>query len=99
MPRLKDKIENALNETRILILGGQVLIGSGFRSAFNAGFDKLPTSLQQIRMASLTAMVAGLGFLLIPAAYHRIVEDGSHSDRFHLLVTRVVMIGLVPFAV
>jgi hypothetical protein len=28
MAQLKDKIENALNEARILVLGGQVLIGS-----------------------------------------------------------------------
>jgi hypothetical protein len=42
MPDLKDKLENALNEARILILGGQVLIGSDYRSFFDSGFDSLP---------------------------------------------------------
>jgi hypothetical protein len=32
--QLKDKIENALNETRILVLGGQVLIGFNYESFF-----------------------------------------------------------------
>src|SRR5215831_15222196 len=40
MTRLKDKIENGLNEGCILLLGGQVLIGAGFRTIFTDGFEK-----------------------------------------------------------
>ena len=32
MPDLQERIENGLNETRILILGAQVLLGFNFRS-------------------------------------------------------------------
>src|SRR5215467_6598211 len=53
MTRLKDKIENGLNEGRILLLGGQVLIGAGFRTIFTDGFEKLPKYAQTVQMASL----------------------------------------------
>jgi len=42
MASYSDKLENALNESRILILGAQVLVGFGFRSVFQEGFPKLP---------------------------------------------------------
>jgi hypothetical protein len=40
--RLNHKVGNALNESRILILGAQVLLGFQFRSAFEPGFSELP---------------------------------------------------------
>ena len=41
---MAEKVENALNETRILVLVVQVLIGFQFQSAFTKGFEKLPMS-------------------------------------------------------
>jgi hypothetical protein len=95
---LKDKIENALNEARILILGGQVLIGFSYRAVFEPGFRSL-TSLSRILLTvSLGLMLVGLGLVLSPASYHRIVEGGQISERFHRFLTVVLGIGLLPFA-
>jgi len=47
MAKLKDKIQNALDEGRMLVLGSQVLLGFQFRSAFEPGFEKLPASSQR----------------------------------------------------
>ena len=44
-------------------------------------------------------MLIGLGVLLTPAAYHRIVEQGRISGRFHQLLTVVLAIALLPFAI
>jgi len=95
---LKDKIENALNEARILILGGQVLIGAGFRSAFAEGFDKLPYGTRVMEIGSLWLMTIGLGILLLPASYHFIVERGENTVSFHELVTSILEWTLFPFA-
>jgi len=99
MPRLKDKIENALNEARILLLGGQVLIGAAFRSIFTEGFDKLPPHTQTLILGSLWLMVLALGLLLVLAAYHFIVERGENTPSFHELVTSILEIALLPFAI
>jgi hypothetical protein len=42
MAALKEKIQNALDESRILILGVQVFIGFQFRAALEAPFATLP---------------------------------------------------------
>jgi hypothetical protein len=99
MAALHDKIENALNEARILVLGGQVLIGSAYRSVFEPGFEKLSHSVQNVRLIALVLMLGGLGLLLVPPAFHRIVEQGEDTGRFHRLVTHVLEIALLPFAI
>ncbi len=98
MAQLKDKIENALNEARILILGGQVLIGFSYRAVFEPGFRGLTSFSRTLLTVSLGLMLVGLGLALSPASYHRIVEAGQISERFHRFLTVVLDIGLLPFA-
>jgi hypothetical protein len=66
MTALESKIENALNEGRILILGAQVLIGSGFQTVFTSRFNQLPSSLQTWRMAALISLLVSLSLLVLP---------------------------------
>lgn len=55
MARLKDKVQNALDEARLLILGTQVLLGFQYRAAFERGFDKLSRSERTHRVHRLQA--------------------------------------------
>jgi hypothetical protein len=96
---LKDKVENAINEARILILGGQVLIGVNYRSFFEDDFNGLSAFSQHLLAISLGGMLVGLGVLLAPAPYHTIAEKHRISNRFHSLLSRVLAIALLPFAV
>ena len=41
MVQLRQRIENALHEIRILVLGLQILDGCGFRGFFEPGFEKM----------------------------------------------------------
>jgi len=95
---LKDQIENALNEARILILGGQVLIGVNYRAFFESAFDRLSQTSQILLILGLGVMLLGLGLLIGPAPYHRIVEHHKISENFHAFVTAVLGLGLMPFA-
>jgi DMSO reductase anchor subunit len=99
MAALKDKIETALNEARILILGGQVLAGIQFRIFFEGDFQHVPLGYQRILFAGLAALLLGLAFLMAPASYHTIVE--KHRDTVHLYHFTALMlaIGLLPFAI
>src|SRR5690348_6595442 len=99
MAQLKDKIENSLNECRILLLGGQVLIGFFFRGFFEPTFAKLPMAVQYTEVAMLAIMLLSLGLLIWPAAYHRIVLRGEVSTSLHRFATAVIAVALFPFAV
>lgn len=97
--QLKDKIENALNETRILVLGIQILIGFAFRTFFEPGFEKMAPYAQQIQLAALGLLLVGFGVLMIPVPYHRVVLHGRNTGVLHRLITMTVSAGLLPFAV
>jgi uncharacterized protein DUF6328 len=99
MAELKDKIQNALDEGRMLVLGSQVLLGFQFRAAFEPGFQDLPRSSQFLKLSCLALMLIAIGLLLVPGAYHRIVEDGEDTERQHVFTTRVLCYALLPIAV
>ena len=98
MAELKDKIQNALDEGRMLVLGSQVLLGFQYRSAFETGFEKLPASSQYLKLIALGLMLIALGLLLAPGAYHRIVEEGEDTHGLHKFITGVMDYALLPFA-
>jgi uncharacterized membrane protein len=97
--KLKDKIENGLNDVRILILSAQVLVGAAFRSFFQPEFTHLPYLTQALQLGGLGLMLLGLGPLLLPAAFHQIVEQGRDTIRIKNLTMVVLDFGTVPFAV
>ncbi|HKQ99402.1 MAG TPA: DUF6328 family protein [Pyrinomonadaceae bacterium] len=99
MSELKDKIQNALDEGRMLVLGSQVLLGFQFRSAFEPGFEKLSLSSQYLKMGALALMLCALGLLLAPGAFHRLVGEGEDSNSLHRFTTKVMNYALLPFAV
>ena len=99
MAKLKDKIENGLNDVRILILGGQVLIGAGFRVFFEPDFSSVPQATKIAQLGGLGLMLLGMVPLMLPAAFHQIVERGEETARIKNLTSIVLNFGLLPFAV
>jgi hypothetical protein len=99
MARLTDKVENALNETRILVLGIQILIGFGFRSFFEPGFAQMSHAGQQAQLAALALILLGLGLLIVPIPFQRIATGGRNTTELHRLATATASTALLPFAV
>lgn len=99
MAKLKDKIQNALDEGRMLVLGSQVLLGFQYRSAFETGFEKLTRHSQYLKVCGLGLMLIAIGLLLAPGTYHRIVEEGEDTDRLHRFTSKVMCYALLPFAI
>ena len=95
---LSKKVKIALDETRMLILGAQILLGFQFRGAFSDGFDQLPTNARYLDGLALGLMVCVVGLLIAPGPYHRIVEGGADSGHFHRVVTVIAELALLPFA-
>ena len=59
MAKLANQVENALNETRMLILGAQVLLGFQFQAVLQPGFERLPPELQDLKVVGLGLMADG----------------------------------------
>ena len=86
---LTKKIKLALDETRILILGAQILLGFQFRAVFSDGYEELPAPLRYLDGFAILPMICVVALLISPGPYHRIVEDGEDSQSFHRLVTTI----------
>ena len=96
--KLSEKIKVGLDETRMLILGGQILLGFQLRGVFQDGFESLPEHSRYLDALALVLMVTVVALLIAPGLYHRIVEEGEDSGPFHWLVTIFADLALLPFA-
>jgi uncharacterized protein DUF6328 len=95
---LHTKVKNALDESRILVLGSQVLLGFQYRAFFEPGFERLGRGERALELVGLFALLATVGALFLPAARHRIVERGFDTTRFHRFTMMVMRCVLLPFA-
>ena len=98
MARIKDKVKNALDEARMLVLGTQVIVGLLLRSFFEKGFDSLPIPSQALMLAGLGLMLVAVGLLISPAAYHRLVERGEDTEEIHRYTSKLMSFALLPLA-
>ena len=95
---IAQKVKLALDETRMLILGAQILLGFQLRGVFSDGYDQLPANARYLDALALGLMVCVVGLLIIPGPYHRVVMEGEDDPHFHRLVTAVADLALLPFA-
>lgn len=88
----------ALQESRLLILGAQVLLGFQFQVLFRETFSALPFLSRQTCCASMVLMALSVGLLIAPSMQHQIVERGFDSRRLLSVARRYAAASLVPFA-
>ena len=93
-----DRLQNALDEGRILILGSQIVVGLLYRGVFEPGYQKLPRHSQDLMMGALTLVLAAFVLLMAPAAYHRIVDYGEGRPDLELFVKAIMKPTLALFA-
>jgi hypothetical protein len=96
--KLQNRVQNALDEARILILGGQILLGFEYRSFFERGFEALPDWARAAKLVTLCAMLVALALVIAPSPFHRLVERGEDTERVHRVATRAASLALFPFA-
>jgi hypothetical protein len=94
--KLQDKIEQVLTEARVVLPGAQALLGFQFATVLVEGFEKLPPASKDVLLASLALMALSIILLMAPAAYHRIVENGEESERFHRFASLMLLAAMVP---
>lgn len=96
--QLEDKIHHVLTEARVVLPGAQALLGFQLVTTMTSGFEKLPQPLKVLHLCSLSAVALSTIFLITPAAWHRLVERGEETERFHRFASAMVLAALVPLA-
>src|SRR6266581_2935245 len=91
-------IKTALDETRMLVLGAQILLGFELSGIFRDGFEGLPLHARYLDGIALLLMIITIAFLIMPESYHRFVDIGANTGRFHQLISRMTDCALLPFA-
>jgi uncharacterized protein DUF6328 len=94
---LRDKIRLSLDESRMLILGAQILLGFQFRVVLEPGFERLPSSSQYLKMIAMVILLGGIALIMSPGSYHRIVRAGNDAEDVQEFTTIVMDFALVPF--
>lgn len=95
---LDRKVKIALDETRLLILGVQVLLGFEFQSFFQDGFEQLSSVSKSLSIAGLGLVILSIGLLVIPSMQHRLVERGQSTVRLVRAASFYAGLSLAPLA-
>jgi hypothetical protein len=100
MPEKVDrKLKAALDETRLLILGVQILLGFEFQAVFQAGFGDLDPASRNMSLAALGLIVLSIAILIAPSMQHRLVEAGQSSPRLVAITNLLAGLALLPLTI
>ncbi|MEA2881282.1 MAG: hypothetical protein QOH32_501 [Bradyrhizobium sp.] len=95
---LDRKLKTSLDETRLLVLGAQVLLGFEFQAFFQDGFSELSRLSRTLCLAGLGSIILTLAFLVLPSMEHRLVEKGHASTRLIDVTSFCAALGLAFLA-
>jgi hypothetical protein len=96
---LNKKVKTALDETRLLILGAQVLFGFQLNGVFQEAFANLPLTTRLVDCAGQALMTLAIGLLVAPSMQHRLVENGEDTARIHRVTGLFAGLALLPFGI
>lgn len=95
---LVEQTKTALDESRMLMLGAQILLGFQFQAPFQDAFSQLLPTEKTIELFVLCLMIFVVGLVIAPSARHRLVEHGEATASINSFITRASAITLAPFA-
>jgi Family of unknown function (DUF6328) len=81
MPAIGARLKDLLDETRLAMLGTQLLIGLKYNAAFSQRFGNLPRPFRWLDGVALLLILATAALLLAVPAYHQIAEEGRATAR------------------
>jgi hypothetical protein len=96
---LKTKIEQMLTEARVIIPGGQALLGFQLVATLTKAFNELPAPFKYVHCVGLCAVALSVVLLMTPAAVHRLAFEGEDDSEFFRIGSRLVVAASIPLAV
>lgn len=91
----KDRINEILQEIRIVLPGTQALLGFQFIAFFNASFKELSPALQNYHLINLLLTTFSTILLITPVAYQEIGEKGRISERWLRFTSKVITLAMI----
>ena len=79
---LAKKVQNALDEARMLVLGTQVLLGFQYSAVFQKAFEKLPHATQLLELLALWLLLVSVGLLMSCGPFHQISRRSANDPGF-----------------
>src|ERR1041384_218443 len=92
------RVKTALDETRLLILGAQILFGFHLNGAFQTGFSELSPFSRGLHAVSFLIMAIAIALLITPSLQHQLVDGGHATARILGATTSFAAAALLPIA-
>src|SRR5262245_20992453 len=96
---LREKVKTGLDETRLLLLGAQVLFGFQLNSVFQEGFTDLSPATRLVNSMGQALMAVAIGLLIAPSMQHLIAEKRHDTLRLHQATGWFAACALFPFGI
>jgi hypothetical protein len=98
MPSIEARTKDLLDETRLAMLGTQLLMGLQYNAAFAQRFERLPAALQWLDGVALLLILATAALLLATPAFHQIAERGHATGRILRRSSAALSRALLPLS-
>jgi hypothetical protein len=99
MPSIEARLKDALDETRLTMLGTQLPMGIQFTAAFTPGFVYLPEPFRRLDAVALLLILASAAPLLSIPTFHQLYDGGYATRRTLARASACLKWGLAPLAV
>ncbi|WP_395018831.1 DUF6328 family protein [Dongia sp.] len=95
---MQRKLKTALDETRMLMMGSQILFGFQLQAVFHERFPALDDGRKTLTAIGILLMAVTIGVLIAPSCRHRLLEKGEASPTMLTMTTRSSALALLLFA-
>ncbi len=95
---LEQKVIQVLTETRVVLPGAQAFLGFQLVMVVFDSFEQLQPGARWLHLSSLLCVTFSIILLMTPAAFHRIVENGEITERFHRFASRMLLAAMAWLA-
>jgi hypothetical protein len=96
---MQRKLKTALDETRMLMMGSQILFGFQLEAVFHDRFAALDGGRKSLTAFGILLIATTIGLLIAPSCRHRLVEHGEASPTMLVMTTRCAAGALLLFAI
>jgi hypothetical protein len=91
----QDRVNEILQEIRIVLPGTQALLGFQFIAFFNSSFKELSSSLQAYHLINLVLTTFSVILLITPVAYQEIRENGRNTERWLRFTSKIITVAML----
>jgi len=91
-----ERLKTALDESRLLILGVQVLFGFQFEAVFQDMFVGVPATSRDVHCAGLILLLISLALLIAPSLFHQLLHGGNSTPEAVQMAAAFAGASLLP---